>query len=74
MKHAFPAHGEYQLLLSNRILIAKVSGSWNLEAAQNYAQDFKQLAQALTGRPWAHLVLLDDWQLSVPEVNPVIHE
>ncbi|WP_157729701.1 hypothetical protein [Bacterioplanes sanyensis] len=67
-------HGEFELAVFNRVVVAHLAGGWNLEAALAYDQQFRDCAAKLaqSGQPWAHLVTLDDWSLGVPEINPVI--
>jgi len=33
---------------------------------------FKSIARPLSQQPWGHLVYLDDWELGVPEITPII--
>lgn len=70
----FAQHGVFKCYRSHNILIARLSGSWNVECARNFAENFKQEAQPLTTQPWGHLVYLDDWELGVPEIMPIITE
>ena len=67
-------HGEYTLSVENSILVATLKGGWNLECAQNFSQCFKEVAKPLLNKPWAHLVYLEDWELGVPEIMPIISE
>ncbi len=67
-------HGEFVLTTNGNVLIARLSGSWNEEAARAYAAAFREQANALGEARWGHLVLLDEWQLGVPEIAPVIEE
>jgi len=72
MSFNFPPHGTYSLKISNNIIVARLASSWNKECAQNYAEDFKSIARPLSQQPWGHLVYLDDWELGVPEITPII--
>lgn len=72
--HQFEGHGSFNIDVSGTILSASLSGSWNMQMANAFASAFKSEAQPLVGKPWGHLVLLDDWDLSGPEIQPVIEE
>lgn len=65
-------HGEYSITTLNNVLIASISGGWNEIAALNFKQDFIDAASLFNKKPWAHLVYLDEWELAVPEVEPII--
>lgn len=72
MDRNFAVHGEFTFYLSNNILISRIAGAWNQECAQSYVDNFKAKIQPLMHGRWGHLVLLDDWELSVPNVSPII--
>ncbi|WP_124748936.1 hypothetical protein [Alteromonas facilis] len=72
MKRIFQPHGDSDLWVKDGILYAKLLGTWNQEAALEFSSRFKQQAQSLTDRPWAHLVYLEDWDLCAIDVIPVI--
>lgn len=69
----FEQHGHFQLWTKNNVLCARLHGTWNQVAAENYATEFKKVAKQLA-RPWAHLVYMNDWELCSPDVFPVIKE
>lgn len=70
--NTFSEHGHFSIDVSGRVLCAHLSGSWNSQTAERFSDEFKYKAQALIGEPWGHLVLLDDWDLGVPEMTPII--
>ena len=70
--NTFAEHGHFSIDVSGRVLCAHLSGSWNSQTAERFSDEFKYKAQALIGEPWGHLVLLDDWDLGVPEMTPII--
>lgn len=72
MNTFFAPHGEFKINVSNNILIARLAGSWNQECAESFSQAFKTHAQSLKYEKWGHLVFLDDWELSVPEILPIV--
>lgn len=72
MQQSNVRHGEFEITVQGPVLIARLTGSWNQEAAQAFEKAFVQAADALTTGEWAHLVYLDDWDLGVPEMMPVI--
>lgn len=65
-------HGEYDITVEGSVLIARLKGSWNEEAAIAFERDFMAAAKPLMHSHWGHLVYLDDWNLAVPEIGPVI--
>jgi hypothetical protein len=65
-------HGNFDISVSGNILCATLSGSWNSQTAEAFSKQFMIQAAPLLGKPWGHLVLLDDWDLGVPETVPVI--
>lgn len=67
-------HGEFTLSVSGNILLAKLSGAWNEEAARAFSQNLKTTVMPLIGADWGHLVYLDDWRLGVPEIKPIVEE
>lgn len=72
MSTYFLPHGEFDFYVSNNVLIAKLVGTWNVECAKRFSESFIKHASPLIGKPWGHLVFLDDWQVSVPEMEPII--
>jgi hypothetical protein len=74
MNNFFAPHGEFTLNISNNIIIARVSGSWNEECAHNFSAALKEKINSFNDKEWAHYVLLDDWELGVPEVTPIISD
>ncbi|GAB1623949.1 hypothetical protein AAOGI_39990 [Agarivorans albus] len=68
-----PLHGDYQLYLLDNLLIASAQGAWNQAISEHFAEDFKRIGQSLAA-PWAHLVLLEQWELAVPEAELAISE
>lgn len=74
MSFQFSAHGDYQILVKNNVLVVRLVGSWNKECAFNFAQEIKVAIQLLSQNPWGLLLYLDDWDLGVPEMTPIIKE
>ncbi|WP_445767155.1 hypothetical protein [Rheinheimera sp.] len=65
---------KFKLWREQRVILASINGSWNRFTAEDYASEFKALAVPLAGADWAHIVYLDNWQLGVPEMEPVIKQ
>jgi hypothetical protein len=74
MKKIFAPHGEFKLHISNNILIARLTGSWNQECAENFSEEFTTKIHSMNNLKWGHLVFLDNFELSVPEVLPIISD
>lgn len=62
----------FTLWTEQRVLMAVLRGGWNERTALDFADAFKQTAKPLLGQPWAHIVYLDDWELGVPEIEPIV--
>ena len=65
---------KFRIWREQRVVLAVANGGWNRFTAEDYAKEFKAVAKPLTGSDWAHIVYLDNWQLGVPEIEPVITE
>ncbi|MDX1678061.1 hypothetical protein [Arsukibacterium sp.] len=63
---------KFTIWVDNKVLIAMVKGSWSQRDAEDYAREFKAAAAPLTGSDWANITLLENWQLGVPGIEPVI--
>lgn len=64
----------YTLRTDQQVMIISILGSWDVKTAEAFIKDFKTYANGLIEDNWAHLVYFDDWNLSVPEVEPLIQE
>ena len=64
----------FKIWCEQRVVLANISGSWDTLSAKDYASEFKAIAKPLIGSDWAHIVYLDDWQLGVPEIEPIVAE
>lgn len=67
-------HGGFKLVAHDDILYAKLNGSWNKETAFRFSREFKALIEKSMPHRWAHFVCLNDWELGVPEFEPIIQE
>jgi 23S rRNA pseudoU1915 N3-methylase RlmH len=56
------------------IIIEKIYGTWNIETAREYHDEFREVAKPLTGGKWAKLIDLIKWKSSYPEMVRVIGE
>ena len=65
---------KFILWCEQRVILAVINGSWDRITAVDYATEFKNLAAGLADAPWAHIVYLEQWQLGVPEIEPVVQE
>jgi hypothetical protein len=72
MNTYFAPHGDFKLHISNNIILARLTGAWNEECAKNFSQAFRQHVKLLKKSKWGHLVFLDDWEISVPEIIPIV--
>jgi len=67
-------NGKFQLWHEQNVILAVVIGGWDRRTAEEYSAEFKKLASKLLDAPWAHIVYLDQWELGVPEIEPIIQE
>ena len=65
---------KFQIWREYQVLLAVVNGSWNLQTAEEFSAEFMQMATPMLQAPWAHIVYLDQWELGVPEIEPVIQQ
>ncbi|SNY58870.1 hypothetical protein SAMN06297280_3505 [Arsukibacterium tuosuense] len=65
---------KFKIWLDNNVLIAMVKGSWSQQDAEDFAQEFKAVVTPLLGDDWASVMLLDNWHLGVPGIEPVIKD
>jgi hypothetical protein len=68
------AHGQFKLGAYDNILYARLNGSWNEETAFLFSKKFKALIEKSMPQRWAHIVFMDDWELGVPEIEPIVKE
>ena len=64
-------HGSYELIVRNRVVIAKIIGAWNKEESEQYFSELKKMTQGIIHEPWAIVVYLDQWELSTPDSEQV---
>jgi len=64
--------GHFTVSQDNQVIFTYAAGGWDLITAHDYCASFKQVAAKVFHQPWAHILLLDDWILATPEVEPVI--
>lgn len=65
---------KFRLWREQRVILASISGGWSHFTAEDYASEFKALAAPLAAGDWAHIVYLDNWQLGVPEIEPIVQQ
>jgi hypothetical protein len=65
---------KFKIWLDNKVLIAMVKGSWAEQDAIDFARELKAVVTPLLDEDWASVILLDNWQLGVPGIEPVIKD
>ena len=65
---------KFHIWREQRVVLAVAKGSWDRITAEEYSAEFKKVAAQLVGSQWAHIVYLDQWELGVPEIEPIIRE
>ena len=56
----------------NNVLFAEFFNSWDERVALDYSNDLKRIVGSFNGAYWAHIVLMDKWELGTPEIEPII--
>jgi hypothetical protein len=68
-------HGEFKIWRDARVVCVYLNGSWNRETAVEFSEQFKRACSPLLdGNKWAQVAYFDDWELGVPEIEPVIRQ
>ena len=65
-------HGDWQLKVVGDVLVTTLGGSWNVEAALAYFEEYKSLAASL-GR-YGILVRYDGWGGYTPEAEAIMRQ
>ena len=68
------SHGDFQIWCKNNVVYANASDSWNEETAKEFNRIFQHTVKTNGAEKWAHIVFLNDWDLGVPEIEPIIIE
>lgn len=68
-------HGDWaiEMLDSHQIAMIKGKGGWNLDTALAYSDEFKKKATTVIHKPWVCIGYGVDWELGVPESEPVLN-
>ncbi|WP_214001047.1 hypothetical protein [Arsukibacterium sp.] len=64
--------GHFTVSQDSQVIFTYAAGGWDVMTARDYCASFKKAAANVYHKPWAHILLLDDWILATPEVEPVI--
>jgi len=67
-------HGDYTIEVLRQVMIVRAYGSWNWETANEYCEEYRKFVLMLSDKPWACLVDLSQWELSTPDIWPLIDE
>ncbi|MCL9780134.1 hypothetical protein M9194_01655 [Vibrio sp. S4M6] len=70
----YHVHGDYLIEHSGDILIVRLFGSWNKEAAILFSQHLKQTVSQFNGRPWGNMLDMSKWNLATPDIWEVVEE
>jgi hypothetical protein len=67
-------HGVFDLFTEGSLIFAVIRNSWSEGKANAYSTALKKLVEKTQPGDWGLLVFLDDWELGVPEIEPIIAE
>lgn len=72
--HYSLAHGHWKIYIHQKTLVIHTAGAWNRSAMEMFCDEIKSTAQTLIEgqRPWSSLILLDDYELGVPDIEPLL--
>ncbi len=68
-------HYNIEVIEKRRLMIAKIYGIWNIETAQEYTSEYREMAKPLLSTKengWAKLSILTNWKSSYPEIAEII--
>lgn len=65
-------HGDWDLQRVGRVLVTQTAGAWNLPAMELFCQEYLQQIEPICEQPWASLLLIDQFELGVPEFEPLL--
>ncbi|WP_026959634.1 hypothetical protein [Aliagarivorans taiwanensis] len=68
----FEAHGSYRLELFDDVLVLSAVGAWNSQLAREFVDALQSFESQLPER-WAHVVLLEDWELLTSDAEELIY-
>lgn len=66
--------GSFSICTDRNLVVAKVSGAWSKYTAEQYVREFKSRVQSFSSQNWWQMVLLEDWILGTPEIEPIIKD
>ena len=66
--------GSYKLSVVNNVLVAEGTGVSSKKLAEQYASEFKSCARNLSENDWCQIVLLHNWVIGTPEIEPVFRK
>lgn len=64
--------GHFTVRQDNQVIFTYAAGGWDVITARDYCSCVRDTVKKLYHEPWAHILLLDDWILGTPEVEPII--
>lgn len=67
-------HGSFNLSLIDQTIISEAFGSWNIETAIRWADEFKLLVGQISNAPWACIVDLSNFELAPLDVWSYLDE
>ena len=68
-------HGDWEVrVLDSNIIVSRVFGAWNVEAAVAFSSEFKNIASGFGGEAWACILCVVNAQLIIPDGIPVLKE
>ncbi|REL36376.1 hypothetical protein [Thalassotalea euphylliae] len=65
----FSAHGKFEVRVKGNCLYTLLQGTWNKEATDNYTDEVKRLAKAVTDSAWVRVVDLEKFEGGSAEVT-----
>jgi len=67
-------HGSWNIYVQHQTVVIHTAGAWNGKAMEQFCVECKLAVQPLIdkAKPWSSLVLLDDYELGVPDIEPLL--
>lgn len=61
-------HGSFKIEVVGQTLVVQCFDDWNIETVLRMCEEYKEHVRKINNKPWACLVDLSQWELSVPEM------
>ncbi|MFT6896665.1 MAG: hypothetical protein ACJA13_001068 [Paraglaciecola sp.] len=64
--------GQFRVFSQGQIVVSHITGQWSDQTALKYEYAMHELVASLAEREFSHLLFFEDWELSTPDVQPIV--